>query len=236
MNRAGWACSTTGTTPWTRASPTERRRSTVRTCSSPATSISSRASPPRAPLLGKLANGWAISGVTVLQSGQPYNAYDYSGAVAGLYYANTIKRARSRHWPGARRHAAAGGVAGNHRDQPRASPPSMRPSSTSRPLPRARLGVPPCTDQFRWRAGLRHLRDRFLQLPPQCFPRPLPGAVRRCASQGGEVARTVHVSVQRPGVQHLQPSRVRCPEQQFEPVQPSAAAFPLCGLPPAALD
>jgi hypothetical protein len=41
-------------------------------------------------LTGKFLNGWAISGVTVLQSGQPYNPYDYSGAVAGEYYANTI--------------------------------------------------------------------------------------------------------------------------------------------------
>ncbi len=41
-------------------------------------------------LPARLLNGWAISGVTVLQSGQPYNPYDYSGAAAGLYYANTI--------------------------------------------------------------------------------------------------------------------------------------------------
>lgn len=36
--------------------------------------------------LGYLANGWGISGITVAQSGQPYNVYDFSGAVAGLYY------------------------------------------------------------------------------------------------------------------------------------------------------
>ena len=37
-------------------------------------------------LVGKLANGWAIQGITVLQSGQPYSIIDYSGAVGGLYY------------------------------------------------------------------------------------------------------------------------------------------------------
>ncbi|MGC2529639.1 MAG: TonB-dependent receptor [Candidatus Acidiferrum sp.] len=31
-------------------------------------------------------NGWSISGVTILQSGQPYSVYDYSGAVGGIYY------------------------------------------------------------------------------------------------------------------------------------------------------
>jgi len=37
-------------------------------------------------LAGYLANGWGISGITIAQSGQPYNVYDFSGAVAGLYY------------------------------------------------------------------------------------------------------------------------------------------------------
>jgi hypothetical protein len=39
---------------------------------------------------GKFLNGWAVSGVTVFQSGQPFNPYDYSGAVAGQYYATTV--------------------------------------------------------------------------------------------------------------------------------------------------
>jgi hypothetical protein len=36
--------------------------------------------------VGKVANGWSLNGITVLQSGMPYNAYDYSGAVNGLFY------------------------------------------------------------------------------------------------------------------------------------------------------
>jgi Carboxypeptidase regulatory-like domain/TonB dependent receptor len=35
---------------------------------------------------GKLADGWALEGVTVLQSGQPYSVIDYSGAVGSIYF------------------------------------------------------------------------------------------------------------------------------------------------------
>jgi len=37
-------------------------------------------------LKGKFANGWAFSGLTVIQSGQPYSVVDYSGAVGSIYY------------------------------------------------------------------------------------------------------------------------------------------------------
>jgi len=33
-----------------------------------------------------LVNGWGISGVTILESGQPFSVYDFSGSVAGLYF------------------------------------------------------------------------------------------------------------------------------------------------------
>jgi hypothetical protein len=46
---------------------------------------------PSASLLGKFANGWALSGVTVFESGQPYDAYDYSGAVGGIYYSQYVE-------------------------------------------------------------------------------------------------------------------------------------------------
>jgi hypothetical protein len=35
---------------------------------------------------GKVANGWAISGLTMIQSGQPYSVVDYSGAVGSIFY------------------------------------------------------------------------------------------------------------------------------------------------------
>ncbi|MGA8151965.1 MAG: TonB-dependent receptor [Terriglobales bacterium] len=41
---------------------------------------------PGASFKGKLANGWAFSGLTVIQSGQPYSVVDYSGAVGSIFY------------------------------------------------------------------------------------------------------------------------------------------------------
>ena len=37
-------------------------------------------------LKGYLANGWAISGLAVIQSGQPYSVVDYTGAVGSIFY------------------------------------------------------------------------------------------------------------------------------------------------------
>ena len=37
-------------------------------------------------LKGRIADGWAISGLTVIQSGQPYSVVDYSGAVGSIFY------------------------------------------------------------------------------------------------------------------------------------------------------
>lgn len=41
-------------------------------------------------LLNAIVNNWALTGVVTLQSGQPFNFYDFSGAVAGLYNSTTI--------------------------------------------------------------------------------------------------------------------------------------------------
>jgi hypothetical protein len=41
---------------------------------------------PESSIAGKFADGWAIRGITVLQSGQPYSVIDYSGAVGSIYY------------------------------------------------------------------------------------------------------------------------------------------------------
>ncbi len=35
---------------------------------------------------GRLADGWAIHGIAVIQSGQPYSMIDYSGAVGSIFY------------------------------------------------------------------------------------------------------------------------------------------------------
>jgi hypothetical protein len=41
-------------------------------------------------LVSKFVNGWGLSGITVAQSGQPYNIVDFSGAVAGLFYGTQV--------------------------------------------------------------------------------------------------------------------------------------------------
>ncbi len=35
---------------------------------------------------GRLADGWAVAGLAIIQSGQPYSVIDYSGAVGSIYY------------------------------------------------------------------------------------------------------------------------------------------------------
>jgi len=35
---------------------------------------------------GKIADGWALEGITVIQSGQPFSIVDYSGAVGSIFY------------------------------------------------------------------------------------------------------------------------------------------------------
>lgn len=37
-------------------------------------------------LKGKLADGWALQGITIIQSGQPYSVIDFSGAVGSIYF------------------------------------------------------------------------------------------------------------------------------------------------------
>ena len=41
-------------------------------------------------VLASIVNGWALNGLVGLQSGQPYNVYDFSGAVAGIYNSTTV--------------------------------------------------------------------------------------------------------------------------------------------------
>jgi hypothetical protein len=41
---------------------------------------------PASTLKGKAANGWALHGDAILQSGQPYSVIDYTGAVGSIFY------------------------------------------------------------------------------------------------------------------------------------------------------
>jgi hypothetical protein len=38
-----------------------------------------------------LLAGWSLSGLTIAQSGQPYNPADFSGSVGGIYYSNFVE-------------------------------------------------------------------------------------------------------------------------------------------------
>ena len=46
--------------------------------------------PSKTGALSMLTNGWTLNGVVSLQSGQPYNFIDYSGAVASVYNSYTV--------------------------------------------------------------------------------------------------------------------------------------------------
>lgn len=41
-------------------------------------------------LVSRLVNGFALNGILTIQSGQPYNIYDFSGAVSSVYNSTTI--------------------------------------------------------------------------------------------------------------------------------------------------
>ena len=43
---------------------------------------------PESSLIGKFTDGWQITGITRLQSGQAFSLYDFSGAVGSLYFGN----------------------------------------------------------------------------------------------------------------------------------------------------
>jgi hypothetical protein len=40
-------------------------------------------------LAGKIANGWGLQGIAVIESGQPYSVIDYTGAVGSIFYGTT---------------------------------------------------------------------------------------------------------------------------------------------------
>jgi hypothetical protein len=96
--------------------------------------------------MSRLTNGWAISGLTVIQSGQPYSVVDYSGAVGSIFYgtsdgiANPIVPLTSCS-PQQALTGASGAVAGK---------PALNPSCFGLPLlsPGALNGAIPSNDPY----------------------------------------------------------------------------------------
>src|ERR1700739_4630589 len=81
MNKAHWGFSTMAAIPRICVAATRRQTSTGHMFSTSTITTNFRSSPQML-----IANGWAIQGLIVLQSGQPYSVVDYSGAVGSIYY------------------------------------------------------------------------------------------------------------------------------------------------------
>jgi len=91
----------------------------------------------------KAFNGWDVSGITVLESGQPYSVSDFSGAFAGIYFNNfdLITNPIVSFAPGQNAHTAQlQGTTGVN-----AGMPVLNPAAFTAPiLAPGTNGVPPC--------------------------------------------------------------------------------------------
>jgi len=90
-----------------------------------------------------LLNGWTIGGQTVAQSGQPYSVYDYSGAIAGIYFSSNdyITNPLVPLAPGkTAKSAQLQGTTGVNAGQPVLDPNAFAPQF----LQPGQDGVPPC--------------------------------------------------------------------------------------------
>ena len=95
-------------------------------------------------LLGKVVNGFELTGLTVLQSGQPYSVEDYSGAIASQYYSNfdAITNPIIPLAPGTTPKQALTGHSGAFST---VSGPALNPSAFTIPfVSPGQDGVPPC--------------------------------------------------------------------------------------------
>jgi hypothetical protein len=89
----------------------------------------------------KVLNGWGVTGIGMFESGQPYNVYDFSGAVASIFYStndfitNPIVGLAPGFTP-SRAVTGASGAFGN---------PALNPAAFTIPLlAPGQKGVPPC--------------------------------------------------------------------------------------------
>ena len=93
------------------------------------------------------ANGWGLSGITVLESGQPYSVVDYTGAVGGLYYSTNdgITNPILPLAPGFSPRSALTGHSGAFLDATGNSIPALNPAAFTVPLiAPGSQGVPNC--------------------------------------------------------------------------------------------
>jgi hypothetical protein len=103
------------------------------------------------PLVNRLANGWGLTNITVLESSQPYNVYDFSGTVGSIYYSSNdyITNPILPLAPGVTPKQALTGHSGAFVNPYSASPnladAAFKPSAFAYPLlAPGDSGVPPC--------------------------------------------------------------------------------------------
>lgn len=102
-------------------------------------------------LTRRLGSGWGLSGITSLESGQPYNVYDFSGTVGSIFFSSndyltnpvlplapgvSAKKALTGH---------SGAFVNPNADQPNLANAAFNPSAFAYPLLQpGQSGVPPC--------------------------------------------------------------------------------------------
>ncbi len=108
-------------------------------------------------LKGKLADGWAVQGIVVIQSGQPYSVIDFSGAVGSIFFGTSdgITNPIVPLAPGCTAKSAVTGASGAF------GTPALNPLCFSLPLlaPGALGGAIPAGDTFEtnFTSGLRNV-------------------------------------------------------------------------------
>ena len=93
-------------------------------------------------LRGRFADGWAVSGLAIIQSGQPYSVIDYSGAVGSIYYGTSdgITNPIVPLAPGCTPSSAVTGASGTNPGQPALNPncftlPLLSPGALNGAIP-----------------------------------------------------------------------------------------------------
>ncbi len=96
-------------------------------------------------LAGKLANSWALHGIGIIQSGQPYSIIDFSGAVGSLFY-STFDGITNPIVPlaaGCTAQSAVTGASGAFYDESTGKGAALKSSCFTLPLvPAGSMGVP----------------------------------------------------------------------------------------------
>jgi hypothetical protein len=102
-------------------------------------------------LSSHLASGWGLSGITVMESGQPYNVYDFSGTVGSIFFSsndyltNPILPLRAGISPKQALTGRSGAFVNPFGSSPNLADAAFNPTAFAYPLlAPGESGVPPC--------------------------------------------------------------------------------------------